>query len=110
MAKWIPWISPLGTRRSRGLAHREGRLFSPLLQLTPTAMLNSNPSRGGHTMLEPLVAVRRRPAIAVTLTALLLVAGPVRGQCSGDCDGNTSVAVNELITCVNISLGLQPLA
>ena len=33
--------------------------------------------------------------------------GNAQAQCTGDCDGNGAVAINELITCVNIALDLQ---
>jgi hypothetical protein len=43
-----------------------------------------------------------------TALALILTMRPVCAQeCVGDCDGNGTVAINELITGVNIDLGLQ---
>lgn len=35
----------------------------------------------------------------------LLTAGPARSQCVGDCDGNGTVGISELVTGVNILLG-----
>jgi hypothetical protein len=37
-------------------------------------------------------------------------ATPPPGPCMGDCDDNGTVAINELITMVNIALGSQPVA
>ena len=49
------------------------------------------------------------PRIWTTLIAtvvLALTAPSARAQvCAGDCDGSNTVAINELITCVNIALG-----
>lgn len=53
---------------------------------------------------------RRSCAAMSVLTILLLAAPPVLAQCSGDCDGSGTVVVNELIACVGISLGFEPLA
>ncbi len=42
------------------------------------------------------------------LLVLLVLGGPAGGQdevCVGDCSGDEEVAINELITCVNIALG-----
>jgi hypothetical protein len=47
-----------------------------------------------------------------TLVAFIVCvqgAGTARGACTGDCDGNLSVAVAELIRSVNIALGLSAL-
>lgn len=33
---------------------------------------------------------------------------PVEGRCAGDCDGNAAVVIDELLTCVNIALGVLP--
>jgi len=35
---------------------------------------------------------------------------PPPGSCAGDCDGGGTVTVNELIQCVNIALGNQPVS
>lgn len=55
------------------------------------------------------------PRIWTTLIAtvvLALTAPSARAQdiCAGDCDGNHDVAINELITCVNIALGSTPVS
>jgi len=42
--------------------------------------------------------------------AAVCVNGPVAAQCAGDCDGNGSVTVSELITIVNIALGNNTLS
>jgi hypothetical protein len=53
----------------------------------------------------------RRPLGFVLPWILLgLSPAPAPAQCTGDCDDSATVAVNELITCVNVSLGQQPLA
>src|SRR5262245_3581440 len=63
-----------------------------------------------HTVLRQLKPVNHRQRCAwAALGAVLCVvtlAAPVWGKvCTGDCDGDGSVAINELITGVNISLG-----
>ena len=35
--------------------------------------------------------------------------GNAHAQCTGDCDSNGAVAINELVTCVNVGLDLLPL-
>lgn len=40
--------------------------------------------------------------------ALVLAAAPVRAQCPGDCDGDGIVTVADVITVVNIALGVLP--
>jgi cysteine-rich repeat protein len=59
--------------------------------------------------------IRRRFAVvALFVIALPLAAAPAGaapvclGRCTGDCDANGAVAVNELLTLVNITLGQQP--
>jgi cysteine-rich repeat protein len=49
---------------------------------------------------------------AVSLVVFGGLAMPAQAQtpCAGDCDGSETVAINELITCVNISLGNTPLS
>jgi YVTN family beta-propeller protein len=37
-------------------------------------------------------------------------ATPTPGTCVGDCDGSGDVQINEIITCVNIALGSEPLS
>jgi hypothetical protein len=53
-------------------------------------------------------ALRRMRMLAVLVGALCLAligTSAKAQQCAGDCDGDKSVAINELITCVNIALG-----
>jgi len=48
--------------------------------------------------------------IGTILAAAILVAGVLgtaRAECMGDCDGGGVVAINELITCINIALDVQ---
>ncbi len=45
----------------------------------------------------------------MALSILLLSAGRLSAQCSGDCDGDRNVAVGELIVGVNVALGQRPL-
>ena len=47
----------------------------------------------------------RSPIVLVPLLALLALAAPAGAQCCGDCNGDGMVAINELITAVNNSLG-----
>ena len=47
--------------------------------------------------------------ITVTLWALALP-GIALAHCTGDCNDDGTVAINEVITCVNIGLGLQDLS
>lgn len=55
--------------------------------------------------------VRSRLAAAVlTACAVVAVAGPLRAQCVGDCGGDDQVSISDLITGVNIALGLQPVS
>jgi len=37
--------------------------------------------------------------------AVLAIGGVARAQCAGDCSGDSEVAINEIIGCVNIALG-----
>jgi hypothetical protein len=46
----------------------------------------------------------RSSILAVAALATCL-ASPAAGVCAGDCDGNGTVAINELIRCVSIALG-----
>lgn len=43
------------------------------------------------------------------IAALLLSSGAGAQVCTGNCNGDATVAINELITCVSISLGATPL-
>ena len=48
---------------------------------------------------------------AMGLAAIGWFARPVQAQvCAGDCDGSNTVAINELVTCVNIALGSSPVS
>jgi sugar lactone lactonase YvrE len=49
-------------------------------------------------------------AIAVMLSGLMLQAAPARAACVGDCDGDGSVTVDEVLQGVNIVLGVAPMA
>jgi hypothetical protein len=50
-------------------------------------------------------------ALIGSALCLALVATPSGAQpCAGDCDGNQTVAINELISCVNIALGTSPVS
>ena len=53
----------------------------------------------------------RRAASIVCALALLTAATAVRAQqtCTGDCNGDGMVTINELILGVNIALGSQPI-
>ena len=58
-----------------------------------------------------IARIGRRSAawtFAITAAALLAAASPA-AACTGDCDGNGEVAVNELLQGVNIALGSQPM-
>lgn len=46
--------------------------------------------------------------VLIALVALLFAAATPAGACTGDCDGNGEVAINELLQGVNIALGTQP--
>lgn len=47
-----------------------------------------------------------RVVVGATASLLTTMAVPAAAQCPGDCDGNGSVAINELIRGVNIALGI----
>jgi len=48
---------------------------------------------------------------ALVLAGLMWSSTPMQAQdCPGDCDGNEEVAINELVTCVNIALGSVPVS
>jgi len=56
-------------------------------------------------------AIARRLVVGALLLATALRPGPAAGQaCTGDCNGNGTVEINELILGVNISLGTVPLS
>jgi len=46
----------------------------------------------------------------LVLLVLLLLPSAAPAQCAGDCNGDGSVAINELITAVNVALGVLPLS
>src|SRR5260221_12127979 len=55
--------------------------------------------------------MRRLVLGALSALTLAWAVGPARGAvCPGDCDGNMSVQINELVTCVSIALGTVQLA
>ncbi len=49
---------------------------------------------------------RRRTLFLLMITTALGFSQAVQAQCTGDCDGNGSVSVSELIRGVNINLGI----
>lgn len=51
----------------------------------------------------------RGGAVGAAVLTLLLAGAVPAGACTGDCDGNGEVAINELLRGVNIALGMQPL-
>jgi hypothetical protein len=53
-----------------------------------------------------------RPLVAILAALALWTARPgeARAQCAGDCNGDTMVAINELIIGVNIALGSSPVS
>lgn len=51
-----------------------------------------------------------RYAMAAVLSAVLLGAAPAVAVCVGDCNNNTVVTVDEIITGINIALGNTPLS
>ena len=60
--------------------------------------------------MNPNASRRRFRLAALSAAALVLSAASARAQCVGDCNGNGIVAVNELVTGVNIALGNSPLS
>ena len=52
----------------------------------------------------------KKAATLWVMLGSLLVASPSSAQCVGDCNGDGMVAINELITGVNIALGATPLS
>lgn len=56
--------------------------------------------------------MRKRTGLGIALTALL-VCGAARADvvtCTGDCNANGAVAINELVTMVNVAMDASPLA
>jgi cysteine-rich repeat protein len=56
-----------------------------------------------------LTLIRSWP-LAIALLLLIGVAHSAEAQCTGDCNGDGTVAINELITGVNIALGSTPVS
>src|SRR5512144_702796 len=54
--------------------------------------------------------MRRGGAIAVLAVTLVTSSGRAAADCVGDCNGDDTVAINELISGVAVSLGAQPMA
>ncbi|HSP99120.1 MAG TPA: hypothetical protein VL049_18000 [Candidatus Dormibacteraeota bacterium] len=52
-----------------------------------------------------MTIVRRSASLAIAALLLAAVGSPAHAQCGGDCNGDGMVAINELITGVNIALG-----
>lgn len=72
---------------------------------TATATQTSTPTAPvGGTATASASLTPTQPAGTATATATGGIA------CAGDCDGDGDVAINELITLVNIALGLQPVS
>ncbi len=70
---------------------------------TPTATLSGIPS--------PTPTSTPRPPATLTPTATrTATAFPTPIRCSGDCNGDGRVSINEIITCVNIALGADQLS
>jgi len=55
-------------------------------------------------------AMAKLTSIAIGCVLLLWTSGVSAQACPGDCDDDDMVAINELITCVNIALGSAPLS
>jgi hypothetical protein len=67
--------------------------------------------RSIQTTVRPSRRRRAGYVIASVVAATTIAAGTARAQeCAGDCDGNRSVTVDEVIHCVAIALGHGPLA
>lgn len=64
---------------------------------------------GGSTKLRTNGLCARFAAVALGLVIQLALALPASGVCTGDCDGDGRVAVNELIAGVNVALGQLPM-
>ena len=47
----------------------------------------------------------RRPLLVATLALALLAPGAASALCGGDCDGDGTVTISELMVAVNIALG-----
>lgn len=86
-------------------------------------MSDGSVSRLGHQFQRAPQGPSRRNARAIAVLSMALtlsVAGPAdsavacpassRQFCAGDCDGNSQVTVDELLTLVNIALGKAPVA
>jgi hypothetical protein len=70
--------------------------------------------RGARTtrlagVVSPLRGLCRGGAALLLAAACVATPQPAAAQCGGDCDGNGSVAINELIAGVSIALGRAPL-
>ena len=50
----------------------------------------------------------KRCAVSVGFLLVVVLFGRADAQCVGDCSGDGEVTINEIITCVNIGLGLRP--
>src|SRR5215472_1480285 len=47
--------------------------------------------------------------LGLACCAVLMWSHPAAALCHADCDGSGAVDVNELVRCVNVALGVQPL-
>jgi cysteine-rich repeat protein len=69
-------------------------------------------SRTGRRAARALAPSRTAWVVSMLGVAVLLAAGPARGfrsiPCSADCNGDGTVQINEVITCVNIALRTAP--
>lgn len=52
----------------------------------------------------------RRMLVMGAVAALTMWEAPLRAECGGDCDGDGTVAINELVRAVGVALGSTPLA
>ena len=78
--------------------------FPPSLTPTPTPTPTPSPS------LTPTPSATLTPTATVTATPSNTLNPPTAGPaCTGDCDGNRSIAINELVLGVSIALEENPL-
>ncbi len=56
-----------------------------------------------------MTSLRQFLCVPIAALAIAALAAPAGAQCVGDCNGDGSVTINELITGVNIALGSSPI-
>jgi hypothetical protein len=81
---------------------------TPIATHTLTATPTPTLPIGADTPTSTATATDTPTQPAATGTATATATGGI--ACAGDCDGDGEVAINELITLVNIALGLQPVS